>query len=132
MVKEAEMHAEEDKKEKEKAEVRNDADNMIYATEKNINDLGDKVSPADKARVDEAIADLRKALEGGDTEAIKAKTETLKQASYKIAEEVYKQSGAQPGGAPDMGNASGPDTSGGTGNTNSAEDADYEVVDDKK
>ena len=95
MVKEAELHAEEDKKEKEKAEVRNEADNMIYATEKNIKDLGDKVNAADKSKAEEAVADLKRALEGGDIEAIKAKTETLKQVSYKIAEEVYKQTGAQ-------------------------------------
>jgi molecular chaperone DnaK len=134
MVKEAELHAEEDKKEREKAEVRNDADNMIYATEKNIKDLGDKVNPEDKSKADEAIADLRRALEEGDTETIKNKTETLKQVSYKIAEEVYKQSGAQAGetaggpGAsdPNFGNAEA------GGNTQTAEDADYEVVDDDK
>jgi molecular chaperone DnaK len=140
MVKEAEVHAEEDKKEREKAEVRNEADNMIYSTEKNIKDLGDKVNGADKSKAEEAIADLRKALEGGDMEAIKAKTEALKQVSYKIAEEVYSkqtssQPGAQPGadgaGGPDMGGAGGPDMGGGS-NTKGAEDADYEVVDDDK
>ncbi|GHU12861.1 chaperone protein DnaK [Spirochaetia bacterium] len=138
MVKEAEVHAEEDKRERERAEVHNDADNMIYSTEKNLKDLGDKVSGADKAKCEEAIADLKKALEGGDIENIKSKTEALKQASYKIAEEIYKQQAAQgqagagPGGAdsgmgggPDMGGASGPETK-------SAEDADYEVVDDDK
>jgi len=131
MVKEAELHAEEDKKERERAEVRNDADNMIYSTEKNIKELGDKISGADKSRVEEAIADLRKALEGGDIENIKSKTEALKQVSYKIAEEVYKQAGAQQGGA----NTSGPSGGGNTGagdNAKSAEDADYEVVDDDK
>ncbi|MDR2047883.1 MAG: molecular chaperone DnaK [Treponema sp.] len=129
MVKEAELHAEEDKKEREKAEVHNDADNMIYSTEKNLKDLGDKVNAADKARIEETIADLKKALEGGDTETIKTKTEALKQASYKIAEEIYKQQAAQAGpgeAGPDMGgDSSGPE------NTKSAEDADYEVVDDK-
>ena len=143
MVKEAELHAEEDKKEREKAEVRNEADTMIYSTEKNIKDLGDKVNAADKAKTDEAVADLRKALEGGDIQAIKDKTEALKQASYKIAEEIYKQqaaAGQQPGGAggpdsggagfnPNMGGSGG--GQGGDGNTKSAEDADYEVVDDK-
>jgi molecular chaperone DnaK len=130
MVKEAELHAEEDKKEREKAEVHNDADNMIYSTEKNLKDLGDKVSAEDKSRIQEAIADLKKALEGGDMEAIKTKTEALKQASYKIAEEIYKQQAAQAG--PD---GAGPGTDGGASagpeNTKSAEDADYEVVDDK-
>jgi len=137
MVKEAELHAEEDKKEREKAEVHNEADSMIYATEKNIKDLGDKVSAADKSKTEEAIADLRKALEGGDIQSIKDKTEALKQASYKIAEEIYKQQAAngQPGGGqgagPDMGGGAGPGGGGMGGDTKSAEDADYEVVDDK-
>ncbi|MDR1099212.1 MAG: molecular chaperone DnaK [Treponema sp.] len=137
MVKEAELHAEEDKREKERAEVRNEADTMIYSTEKNIKDLGDKVNAADKAKAEEAIADLRRTLEGGDPEAIKAKTEALKQVSYKIAEEIYAQQAAsQPGaqeqnpgaeGNPGAGAAENP----GGGNTKSAEDVDYEVVDDK-
>jgi len=139
MVKEAEIHAEEDKKERERAEVRNEADSMIYATEKNIKDLGDKVNAEDKSKCEEAIADLRRALESGDIQAIKDKTEALKQVSYKIAEEIYKQQGAagqQPdgqGAGPDMGgfnpNMGGSDNS---ENTKGAEDADYEVVDDDK
>jgi molecular chaperone DnaK len=143
MVKEAELHAEEDKRERERAEVRNEADTMIYSTEKNIKDLGDKVNAADKAKAEEAIADLRRALEGGDIQSIKDKTEALKQVSYKIAEEIYKHQGADgqqgdPGagqGHQDMGggfnqNMGGGPSSGG-GETKSAEDADYEVVDDK-
>jgi len=145
MVKEAEMHAEEDKKERERAEVRNEADSMIYSTEKNIKDLGDKISAQDKSKTEEAIADLRKALESGDIPSIKDKTEALKQVSYKIAEELYKQQGAsgQAGGqgaGPDMGGfnpggqSGGPNmgsgSSGGGNNTKSAEDADYEVVND--
>jgi len=143
MVKEAEIHAEEDKKEREKAEVRNEADSMIYSTEKNIKDLGDKVSAEDKSKCDEAIAELRKALESGDIQSIKDKTETLKQVSYKIAEELYKQQGAgaqgQPGAGPDMGgfdpNGNPMGSGGGSAgndNTKGAEDADYEVVDDDK
>ena len=150
MVKEAELHAEEDKKERERAEVRNEADSMIYSTEKNIKDLGDKVSAEDKSKCEEAIAELRKALESGDVQLIKDKTEALKQVSYKIAEEIYKQQGAggaqgQPGAGPDMGGfggfdangnpmGSGAGSAGGTGsdNTKGAEDADYEVVDDDK
>jgi molecular chaperone DnaK len=135
MVKEAELHAEEDKRERERAEVRNEADTMIYGTEKNIKDLGDKVNGADKSKAEEAIADLRKALEGGDVQVIKDKTEALKQVSYKIAEELYKTQGPQQGGA-GPGFDAGPGASEGTGddtnnNTKSAEDADYEVVDDK-
>ena len=132
MVKEAELHAEEDKKEKEKAEARNDADNMIYATEKNIKDLGDKVNPADKSAAEEAVAELKRALEGSNTEEIKAKTEALKQASYKIAEEVYKQSAAEQGAAGASGSEDSSSSAGNTAddNTKGAEDADYEVVDD--
>jgi molecular chaperone DnaK len=130
MVKEAEIHAEEDKKDREKAEVHNEADNMIYATEKNIKELGDKVSAEDKAKAQDAIADLKKALESGDTENIKAKSEALKQVSYKIAEEVYKNQGTQSGG-PQPGQTQDPNPGDGMGNTKSAEDADYEVVDDK-
>ncbi|MDR1655726.1 MAG: molecular chaperone DnaK [Treponema sp.] len=137
MVKEAELHAEEDKKERQKAEVHNEADSMIYSTEKNIKDLGDKVNAEDKSKAEEAIAELRRALEGGDIQTIKDKTEALKQVSYKIAEEIYKNQGAQQGGP---GGAAGPDTGGGQNmgggassgpETKSAEDADYEVVDDK-
>ncbi|MDR1445672.1 MAG: molecular chaperone DnaK, partial [Treponema sp.] len=139
MVKEAELHAEEDKKEREKAEVHNEADSMIYSTEKNLKDLGDKVNAQDKSNAEEAIAELRRALEGGDIQTIKDKTEALKQVSYKIAEEIYKNQGAQqegPGGTagPDMGAAGGPNMGGGASSgpeTKSAEDADYEVVDDK-
>jgi molecular chaperone DnaK len=133
MVKEAELHAEEDKKEREKAEVRNEADTMIYSTEKNIKDLGDKVNAADKAKTEEAIAELKKALENGDIQAIKDKTEALKQTSYKIAEEIYKQQAAQSQGAPNMGGAEpgSPNMGSGGPETKSAEDADYEVVDDK-
>jgi molecular chaperone DnaK len=132
MVKEAELHAEEDKKEREKAEVRNDADNMIYSTEKIIKDLGDKVNPADKSKADEAIADLRKALESGDIENIKVKTEALKQISYKIAEEVYKQTGTKGGEAEGQTPYGSEGSGGGGNNTKGAEDADYEVVDDNK
>ncbi|MDR1908712.1 MAG: molecular chaperone DnaK [Spirochaetaceae bacterium] len=130
MVKEAELHAEEDKREKEKAEARNEADNMIYTTEKNLKDLADKVNPADKAKAEEAVADLKRALEGGDVQAIKDKTEALKQASYKLAEELYKTQGGDSGAG-----ASGEAPSGGGSydgeDAKGAEDADYEVVDDK-
>jgi len=143
MVKEAELHAEEDKRERERAEVRNEADSMVYSTEKNIKDLGDKVSAEDKSKTEEAIANLRRALEGGDIQTIKEKTEALKQVSYKIAEEIYKQQGAagQQQGNTDMGGGFNPGGQGfdpnagagqNSGNTKGAEDADYEVVDDDK
>ncbi|MDR2841779.1 MAG: molecular chaperone DnaK [Spirochaetaceae bacterium] len=127
MVKEAEMHAEEDKQEKEKAEIRNDADTMMYSTEKNIKDLGDKINPADKSKAEEAIAELKKAMESGNIEEIKSKTESLKQISYKIAEEIYKKQGPTDSGGASAAGQDGTQNEG----TKSAEDADYEVVNDK-
>lgn len=137
MVKEAEANAEADKREREKVEVRNEADSLVYATEKSMKELGDKVAGADKQKIDDAVAALKRALEGDNVEEIKAKTEELKQASYKIAEEVYKQQQAAGAGAgPDMGGATGADAGGATGGTGpnkgTAEDVSYEVVDDDK
>jgi molecular chaperone DnaK len=140
MVKDAEVHAEEDRKLKEGVEARNEADSLIYATEKSITDYGDKVGEEDKAKISEAIADLRKALEGDDLEDIKAKTETLKQASYKLAEEVYKAQqaqGAAEGAGPeaegegtaDAGSQSESASEAGSSKDN-VEDVDYEVVDE--
>ena len=131
MVKEAEANAENDKKEREKVEVRNEADSMIYQTEKTLKEMGDKVNAADKQRIEEAVAALKKAIEGGDTADIKSKTEALQQAAYKIAEEMYKQQGAQAGaaGAAGAGAAGGASESGSTKGT--ADDVDYEVVKDE-
>ena len=131
MVKEAEANAENDKKEREKVEVRNEADSMIYQTEKTLKEMGDKVDAADKQRIEEAVAALKKAIEGGDTADIKSKTEALQQAAYKIAEEMYKQQGAQAGaaGAAGAGAAGGTSESGTTKGT--ADDVDYEVVKDE-
>ena len=134
MVKEAEANAEADKKERERVEVRNEADSLVYATEKSMNELGDKVAPADKQKIDDAVAALKQALSGDDVEAIKAKTEELKQASYKIAEEVYKQQQAAGATGGDMGgtDATSSANDAGTSAKGSADDVDYEVVDDDK
>ena len=130
MVKEAEANAENDKKEREKVEVRNEADSMIYQTEKTLKEMGDKVNAADKQRIEEAVAALKKSLEAGDTADIKSKTEALQQAAYKIAEEMYKQQGAQAGAAGAAGaGATGGTESGSTKGT--ADDVDYEVVKDE-
>ena len=129
MVKEAEANAENDKKEREKVEVRNEADSMIYQTEKTLKEMGDKVNTADKQRIEEAVAALKKAIEGGDTADIKSKTEALQQAAYKIAEEMYKQQGAGAAGAAGAGAAGGTAESGPTKGT--ADDVDYEVVKDE-
>ena len=128
MVQDAELHAAEDEKQKETIEARNLADSMIYQTEKSLTEYGDKIGEDDKNAINNAIADLKKVLEdaNSDAAAIKAKTEELQKASYKLAEEMYKNTQAQ--GATNAG----ADT-GATGNANNAaEDADYEVVDDDK
>ncbi len=139
MVKDAELHADEDKRERDRAEAHNEGDNLIYTTEKALKDYGEKVGADDKQKIEAAIADLRKVLEGNNVAEIKSKTEVLKQASYRLAEEVYKASstqgsGQQGGGArpSGSGSGSGPDASGGkqeSGKQN-VEDVDYEVVDE--
>ncbi len=143
MVNEAEQHAEEDKKERERIETRNEADTLIYTTEKSLKDYGDKISEEDKGKINSAIEDLRKALEGDDTEEIKSKMEALKQASYSLAEEMYKNAGdqqQQEAGAQggQSGQAAGEDQQqGGSSGDGSGEkgenveDVDYEVVDDE-
>lgn len=138
MVKEAEANADADKREREKVDTRNEADSFIYTTEKSLKDLGDKVAAAEKAKVEEAIAELKKVLDSGDVEEIKAKTENLKQVSYKIMEEVYKTQGGQAGASgpdmsgagPDMGGAGASGDNGPGPNKGSADDVDYEVVND--
>ena len=138
MVKDAEANAEADKKQREAIDVRNEADSLIYATEKSVKELGDKVKDSDKKAIEDAVAELKKALEGQNVEDIKAKTENLKQASYKIAEEVYKQQNAQaagnaqanPGDASQaQGNESSSNDANSTFNKGSADDVDFEVHD---
>jgi len=90
-VADAEKFAEEDKKRREEVEIRNNADQMIYQCEKSLNDMGDKLSDADKAPVTEQIAKLKETVKGTDTEAIKKDTEELQQRFYKIAEKIYAQ-----------------------------------------
>ena len=128
-VKEAEQFAAEDAKRKEEVDVRNQADQVIYQTEKALEDAKDKISADDKASVEAALNKLKEAMKGTDVEAIKAATEEASKAFYPIAEKMYQQTGAQ-GGAqpgPDMGSAQ----AGGATNTDpNVVDADYEVVDD--
>ena len=121
MVKDAEAHAEEDKKQKDEIEVRNQTDSLCYGAEQTLKDLGDKVPADQKKEVEDAIAEAKKALEGTDIEAIKAAGEKLTEASQKLAQIVYsttdEAAAGQAGSAP-----AGDDVV----------DADYEVVDDDK
>ena len=128
-VKEAEQYAEEDKKRREEIDVRNTADQLIYSTEKTLNENGDKMTEADKTPVVEAIGKLKETMKGTDTEAIKKDTEALTQAMYKFSEKLYANAapqgdaGANPGANPGAGDA-------GKGGT--YESGDYKVDDDKK
>ena len=120
-VADAEKYADEDKKNKEKVETTNNADSTIYQIEKTLKDLGDKVDPADKAKVEDALSDLRKAKDGGDVEAIKAQMEKTNQISMEVFGKIYQQQAGQPGaGATNPG----PDANGNV-------ETDYEVHDDK-
>ena len=99
-VKEAEKFAEEDKKQKEAVEVKNQAESMIFQMQKSMDELGDKISDTEKAPVNEAIEKLKKTMESGDTEAIKADTDALQKAFYPIAEKLYASQQAQGGANP--------------------------------
>ena len=123
MVKDAESHAEEDKKRKDEIEVRNQVDSLAYSTEQTVKDLGDKVPEDQKKAVEEAVAEARTALDGSDIEAIKKAGEKLTEVGQKLAEIVYADAQAQTAGNNDAAsNSSEPDVV----------DADYEVVDDDK
>ena len=131
MVKDAESHASDDKARKEKVEVHNQADSLIYATEKNLGEHGDKIDAADKAQVESDIAALREVMEGDDIEATKAKIEALSQSAMKLGEAMYKaqQEGeAQPGDMPD---AEAAETSQADDDA-TVVDADFEEVEDDK
>ena len=139
-VKDAEANAAADKEKREAVDAKNEADSLIYATEKSIKDLGDKIDGAEKQKVEDAIAALKQALQSENVADIKAKTEELKNASYKIAEELYKQQGAQ-GAQPgaEAGPQADPNAAAGSAgeseekksgfNKDSADDVEYEVKD---
>jgi len=126
MVKDAEQHAEEDARRKEEAEVRNNADSLVNATEQTLSELGDKVPADTKAMAEEAVAEAKNALAGSDIEAIKAAMEKMQQAGYKLAEVVYAAQGA------DAGAGCGSDCGGCATDPNAPIEADYEVIDDNK
>ena len=125
-VKEAEQYAAEDAKIKEKVEVRNQADQMVYQAEKTLNEVGDKVPESEKEPIRAGVEKLKETLKGEDTDAIKAATEELTQLFYKMSEKLYQQ--AAPQGDPNMGGQPGGDA----GNNGGQQyyDADYKVVDD--
>lgn len=127
MVKDAEEHAEEDAKFNELVSARNQADSLIHGVEKSMRDLGDQVSDDEKKSVDDAIADLRKALEGDDKEDIESKTQKLSEASAPIMEKVYGQNGEQ---AQQGGDSTGEEQQQSSGSDDDVVDADFEEVND--
>ena len=126
MIKDAEAHAEDDRKRRDEAEVRNNADSIVYQTEKVLREQGDKVSPDEKAAVEQPLADLKKAMEGNDTAAIKSATDTLMSASQAFSQKLY-EAAARDSGAEGT-SASGQDA--GAGSVNDDDIVDAEIVDD--
>ena len=146
MVKEAEAHSEEDKKERARIEVKNEADSMIYQTEKSLKDYGDKIGADEKAKIEAALKDLKEAAKTDNIDDIKAKMETLKQSAYKLAEQMYAANAAKNGGANPGAGAAGPNPGAGAQagpnpgagaqgagpKSGTVDDVDFEVVDDDK
>ncbi len=134
MVKDAESHADEDKKKKALIEARNKADHMVYTTEKTLKDFGDKVSADEKKQIEDAIAKVKSVQSGTDAQAIDQAVEELTRASHKLAEEMYKQSAAAgqppPGAEQTTGGPSAAEQS--TSPDGGAVDAEYEVVDENE
>ena len=127
-VKDAEAHAAEDKKRKEEVEVKNNAESLVYSSQKTLDELGDKISGEEKAKVETEIENVKKALETNNTETIKDATEKLTQAFYQISEQLYKAN-AQNGAA--TGATEGTEENAENGENNgTVYDADYKVEDD--
>ncbi|MBW2603594.1 MAG: molecular chaperone DnaK [Deltaproteobacteria bacterium] len=133
LIKDADLHAEDDKKKRELVDARNHADALIYSTEKSIKDLGDKVDAETKSKVESTIEPLKKAMEGDDTEEIKRLSEELTQSSHKLAEAMYQQA-SQADAQQQDGGATGQEQAGPSAPDEDVVDADFEEVkdDDKK
>jgi molecular chaperone DnaK len=125
MVKDAETHADEDKHKKELVEVRNQADGLAYTTEKSLKEHGDKIDEETRKKIEEALEDLKKVMEGDNLDEIKQKTEALATASHKLAEAMYKQEEAGAAGA--EGAAEGAEAA-----DEGVVDAEFEEVDEDK
>jgi molecular chaperone DnaK len=125
MVRDAEAHAEDDRRRRGEAEVRNNADSLVYQTEKVLREQGDKVSVEERAAVEGPLEDLKKALTGSDVDAIKSATDTLMQASQSFSQKLYEAAARDA-------SAGGTSASGQTGATGAADDeiVDAEIVDE--
>ncbi len=132
-VKEAEIHAEEDKKKRELIETRNQADSLIYSTEKTMRDMGDKIDSKTRQDIEAQIEKLKKTLEEGDKDAIQREVDQLMQISHKVAEEAYKRASEQQAGGGEAGAGPGPGAAGGQKKADEdVVDADFEEVKDNK
>jgi molecular chaperone DnaK len=130
MVKDAEAHAEEDKKAHQLVEARNQCDHMVHSVRKSLKDHGDKVTADDKAKIEAALKDAEEAMKSEDKENIEQKTQALAEAAHKLAEQMYKEQQAQAGAAAAGGEAQG--AAGGKKDNDNVVDAEYEEVKDKK
>jgi molecular chaperone DnaK len=131
LVRDAQTHTEEDKKRRKAAEAKNQADTLLYQTEKNLKEHGDKVSAEDRTKIEEAVTALKKAMEGNDPDAIESATQSLTTASHKLAEEMYKKASAT--SATGEGAAPGGESPNGAKTDEKVVDAEFEEVDkDKK
>lgn len=127
MIKEAEINSAEDKKKRESIEAKNTAEQLIYSTEKSISEHGDKIPEEDKTNIEEALQELKKVQDSEDIALIKEKSEALTKASYKLAEEMYKNVQNNPEGA-----TTNTDASNASDDADDTDDADFEVVDDEE
>jgi len=125
MVNDAESHADEDRKAREMVDARNTADNMIHATKKSLDELGDKVDESEKSSIESAISDLEEVMKGEDKDAIESKTQVLTELSGKLAEKLYSQADAE-------GGATATDANAQASNNDDVVDAEFEEVDEDK
>jgi molecular chaperone DnaK len=125
LVREAESHVEDDKRKKDLIEARNQADSLVYQIEKNIREFGDKIDASEKAKIEEHVATVKKAMEGDDAATIRSAQEELARASHKLAEAMYAKSGQQPGAGPGAGPEAGPKAASGKKDENVV-DAEFE------
>ena len=132
MVREAAENAEEDKKRKAAIEAKNQADSVVYQTEKSLKEYGEHLDAGDRSSIEAALADLKRSLDSEDADAIKAKTETLQQASMKLGEAMYKAGQAQGGGDGDPAGGAGSADGGSARADDGVVDAEFEEVDDNK
>jgi molecular chaperone DnaK len=135
MVRDAEVHAEEDRKKKETVDARNQAENLVYSTRKSLKEIGDKVDGATRGDIENAIRDLEDAIKGDNVDLIRSRMNTLQEAAYKLSEAAYQAAQAQRGGDGGAGggySGGAQGSEGGAGEDEVVEEADYEVIDEDK